>query len=187
MPDLLSTCSVQDSVSCTDNKENEEPEEEDVKGENVSPETLVAVSVALVTFSPSRSTPACICLILLQPGTDGKGPSNPALFAQKVVGSRGVTYCGICPLFCAVAKQRRGQQELLYAPSCGRVMVIPFSNLLGVFLPLPVLLLEPMGYLLQRLRGNTLLFASFVTKLLEQPAVQFFKVSFALLMPVDAF
>ncbi|XP_065596080.1 PDZ domain-containing protein 2 [Cyrtonyx montezumae] len=43
LPDLLSTCSVQDSVSCTDNKENEEPEEEDVKGENVSPETLVAV------------------------------------------------------------------------------------------------------------------------------------------------
>ncbi|KAM6034912.1 LOW QUALITY PROTEIN: PDZ domain-containing protein 2 [Theristicus caerulescens] len=43
LPDLLSTCSVQDSVSCTDNKENEEPEEEDVKGVNVSPETLVAV------------------------------------------------------------------------------------------------------------------------------------------------
>ncbi|XP_074934373.1 PDZ domain-containing protein 2 isoform X2 [Phalacrocorax aristotelis] len=42
LPDLLSTCSVQDSVSCTDNKENEEPEE-DVKGANVSPETLVAV------------------------------------------------------------------------------------------------------------------------------------------------
>ncbi|KFQ89034.1 PDZ domain-containing protein 2, partial [Phoenicopterus ruber ruber] len=43
LPDLLSTCSVQDSVSCTDNKENEEPEEEDVKGVNVSPETLVAM------------------------------------------------------------------------------------------------------------------------------------------------
>ncbi|XP_075583053.1 PDZ domain-containing protein 2 [Pelecanus crispus] len=43
LPDLLSTCSVQDSVSCTDNKENEEPEEEDVKGVNVSPEALVAV------------------------------------------------------------------------------------------------------------------------------------------------
>ncbi|XP_074993461.1 PDZ domain-containing protein 2 [Calonectris borealis] len=43
LPDLLSTCSVQDSVSCTDNKENEEPEEEDVKGVNVSPEKLVAV------------------------------------------------------------------------------------------------------------------------------------------------
>ncbi|KFP22997.1 PDZ domain-containing protein 2, partial [Egretta garzetta] len=43
LPDLLSTCSVQDSVSCTDNKENEEPEEEDVKGANMSPETLVAV------------------------------------------------------------------------------------------------------------------------------------------------
>ncbi|KAM6105609.1 LOW QUALITY PROTEIN: PDZ domain-containing protein 2 [Pterocles gutturalis] len=43
LPDLLSTCSVQDSVSCTD-KENKEPEEEeDVKGMNVSPETLVAV------------------------------------------------------------------------------------------------------------------------------------------------
>nr|XP_013037103.2 PDZ domain-containing protein 2 isoform X4 [Anser cygnoides] len=43
LPDLLSTCSVQDSVSCTDNKENEEPEEDDVKGVNVSPESLVAV------------------------------------------------------------------------------------------------------------------------------------------------
>ncbi|KFP51354.1 PDZ domain-containing protein 2, partial [Cathartes aura] len=43
LPDLLSTCAVQDSVSCTDNKENEEPEEEDVKGVNVSPEKLVAV------------------------------------------------------------------------------------------------------------------------------------------------
>ncbi|KFV01413.1 PDZ domain-containing protein 2, partial [Tauraco erythrolophus] len=43
LPDLLSTCSVQDSVSCTDNKENEEPEEDDVKGVNVSPETLVAM------------------------------------------------------------------------------------------------------------------------------------------------
>ncbi|XP_066037124.1 PDZ domain-containing protein 2 isoform X1 [Chamaea fasciata] len=43
LPDLLSTCSVQDSVSCTDNKENEEPEEEDGKGVNVSPEKLVAV------------------------------------------------------------------------------------------------------------------------------------------------
>ena len=105
MPDLLSTCSAQDSISCTDNKENEEPEEEDVKGENVSPETLVAVSVALVTFSPSPSMPACICLILLQPGADGTGPSNPALFAQKVFGSRDITYYGICPLFCAVAKQ----------------------------------------------------------------------------------
>ncbi|NXT89296.1 PDZD2 protein, partial [Anhinga rufa] len=42
LPDLLSTCSVQDSVSCTENKENEEPEE-DVKGVNGSPETLVAV------------------------------------------------------------------------------------------------------------------------------------------------
>ncbi|XP_027565282.1 PDZ domain-containing protein 2 isoform X2 [Neopelma chrysocephalum] len=43
LPDLLSTCSVQDSVSCTDNKENEEPEEEDVKGVNVSSEKPVAV------------------------------------------------------------------------------------------------------------------------------------------------
>ncbi|XP_042660418.1 PDZ domain-containing protein 2 isoform X2 [Tyto alba] len=43
LPDLLSTCSVQDSLSFTDNKENEEPEEEDVKGVNVSPEKLVAV------------------------------------------------------------------------------------------------------------------------------------------------
>ncbi|KGL87358.1 PDZ domain-containing protein 2, partial [Charadrius vociferus] len=43
LPDLLSTCSVQHSVSCTDNKENEEPEEDDVKGVNVSPEKLVTV------------------------------------------------------------------------------------------------------------------------------------------------
>ncbi|XP_074022608.1 PDZ domain-containing protein 2 [Numenius arquata] len=43
LPDLLSTCSVQDSVSCTDNKENEEPEEDDVKGVNASPEKLVTV------------------------------------------------------------------------------------------------------------------------------------------------
>ncbi|XP_053911024.1 PDZ domain-containing protein 2 isoform X2 [Cuculus canorus] len=43
LPDLLSTCSVQDPPSCTDNKENEEPEEEEVKGVNMSPETLVAV------------------------------------------------------------------------------------------------------------------------------------------------
>ncbi|XP_051660661.1 PDZ domain-containing protein 2 isoform X1 [Manacus candei] len=43
LPDLLSTCSVQDSVSCTDNKENEEPEEEHVKGVNVSSEKPVAV------------------------------------------------------------------------------------------------------------------------------------------------
>ncbi|XP_062369398.1 PDZ domain-containing protein 2 [Cinclus cinclus] len=42
LPDLLSSCSVEDSVSCTDNKENEQPEE-DVKGLNVSPEKLVAV------------------------------------------------------------------------------------------------------------------------------------------------
>uniref|UniRef100_A0A8V5G9D4 Uncharacterized protein n=1 Tax=Melopsittacus undulatus TaxID=13146 RepID=A0A8V5G9D4_MELUD len=47
LPDLLSTCSVQDSVSCTDNKENEEPEE-DVKRVNASPEKPVIVSVALV-------------------------------------------------------------------------------------------------------------------------------------------
>uniref|UniRef100_A0A8B9F114 PDZ domain containing 2 n=1 Tax=Amazona collaria TaxID=241587 RepID=A0A8B9F114_9PSIT len=44
LPDLLSTCSVQDSVSCTDNKENEEPEEEDVKGLNASPEKPVIVT-----------------------------------------------------------------------------------------------------------------------------------------------
>ncbi|XP_074425909.1 PDZ domain-containing protein 2 isoform X2 [Larus michahellis] len=43
LPDLLSTCSVQDSVSYTDNKENEEPEDDDVKGVNVSPEKLVTV------------------------------------------------------------------------------------------------------------------------------------------------
>ncbi|XP_026721623.1 PDZ domain-containing protein 2 [Athene cunicularia] len=43
LPDLLSTCSVPASVSCTDNKENEEPEEEDVKGVNVSSEKLVTV------------------------------------------------------------------------------------------------------------------------------------------------
>ncbi|KFO88804.1 PDZ domain-containing protein 2, partial [Buceros rhinoceros silvestris] len=43
LPDLLSTCSVQDSVSCSDNKENEEPGEEDAKEVNVSPEKLVAV------------------------------------------------------------------------------------------------------------------------------------------------
>ncbi|XP_054033716.1 PDZ domain-containing protein 2 isoform X1 [Dryobates pubescens] len=42
LPDLLSTCSVQDSVSCTDNKENEEPEDE-VKGVEMSPEKLVTM------------------------------------------------------------------------------------------------------------------------------------------------
>ncbi|XP_064032698.1 PDZ domain-containing protein 2 isoform X1 [Pogoniulus pusillus] len=42
LPDLLSTCSVQDSGSCTDNKENEEPED-DVKGVKVSPEKLVTM------------------------------------------------------------------------------------------------------------------------------------------------
>ncbi|KAM9590507.1 LOW QUALITY PROTEIN: PDZ domain-containing protein 2-like [Morphnus guianensis] len=54
LSDLLSTCSVQDSVSCTDNKENEEPPEEDVKGVNVSPETLVAVME-----SEKSQDPAC--------------------------------------------------------------------------------------------------------------------------------
>ncbi|XP_063278378.1 PDZ domain-containing protein 2 isoform X1 [Prinia subflava] len=54
LPDLLSTCSVQDSVSCTDNKENEEPEEEDGKGVNVSPEKLVAV-----TETEKSQDPAC--------------------------------------------------------------------------------------------------------------------------------
>ncbi|KFQ22747.1 PDZ domain-containing protein 2, partial [Mesitornis unicolor] len=55
LPDLLSTCSVQDSVSCTDNKENEEPEEEDVKGVNVSPETPVAVME-----TEKSQDPACV-------------------------------------------------------------------------------------------------------------------------------
>ncbi|KAH0627859.1 hypothetical protein JD844_008384 [Phrynosoma platyrhinos] len=43
LPDLISTCSAQDTAPWTDNKENEEPdeeEEEDVKGENVVPEVL---------------------------------------------------------------------------------------------------------------------------------------------------
>uniref|UniRef100_A0A803VD01 Pro-interleukin-16 n=1 Tax=Ficedula albicollis TaxID=59894 RepID=A0A803VD01_FICAL len=55
LPDLLSTCSVQDSVSCTDNKENEQPEEEDVKGVNVSPEKLVAVME-----TEKSQDPACV-------------------------------------------------------------------------------------------------------------------------------
>ncbi|XP_060092096.1 PDZ domain-containing protein 2 isoform X2 [Heteronotia binoei] len=38
LPDLISTCSVQDSAPWTENKENEEPEEEDVKGKNLVPE-----------------------------------------------------------------------------------------------------------------------------------------------------
>uniref|UniRef100_A0A8C0EIP6 Pro-interleukin-16 n=1 Tax=Bubo bubo TaxID=30461 RepID=A0A8C0EIP6_BUBBB len=50
LPDLLSTCSVPDSVSCTDNKENEEPEEEDVKGVNVSSEKLVTVNICGMCF-----------------------------------------------------------------------------------------------------------------------------------------
>ncbi|XP_067401449.1 PDZ domain-containing protein 2 [Emydura macquarii macquarii] len=50
LPDLLSTCSVQDTASCTDNKENEEPEDEDAKGMCASPAVQVAVSVALVIF-----------------------------------------------------------------------------------------------------------------------------------------
>ncbi|KAM9137576.1 PDZ domain-containing protein 2 isoform 2-T2 [Pangshura tecta] len=42
LPDLLSTCSVQDTASCTDNKENEEPEDEDAKGVSASPEAQAA-------------------------------------------------------------------------------------------------------------------------------------------------
>ncbi|CAM5153581.1 unnamed protein product [Natator depressus] len=44
LPDLLSTCSVQDTASCTDNKENEEPEDEDAKGVSMSPEAQVAMT-----------------------------------------------------------------------------------------------------------------------------------------------
>ncbi|XP_034629690.1 PDZ domain-containing protein 2 isoform X1 [Trachemys scripta elegans] len=44
LPDLLSTCSVQDTASCTDNKENEEPEDEDAKGVSASPEAQVAMT-----------------------------------------------------------------------------------------------------------------------------------------------
>ncbi|XP_039400120.1 PDZ domain-containing protein 2 isoform X5 [Mauremys reevesii] len=44
LPDLLSTCSVQDTTSCTDNKENEEPEDEDAKGVSASPEAQVAMT-----------------------------------------------------------------------------------------------------------------------------------------------
>ncbi|XP_042303780.1 PDZ domain-containing protein 2 [Sceloporus undulatus] len=43
LPDLISTCSAQDTAQWTDNKENEEPDEvveEDAKGENVVPEVL---------------------------------------------------------------------------------------------------------------------------------------------------
>nr|XP_060617337.1 PDZ domain-containing protein 2 isoform X1 [Anolis sagrei ordinatus]XP_060617338.1 PDZ domain-containing protein 2 isoform X1 [Anolis sagrei ordinatus] len=43
LPDLISTCSAQDTTPWTDNKENEEPEkeeEEDAKGEAVVPEVL---------------------------------------------------------------------------------------------------------------------------------------------------
>ncbi|RLV98198.1 hypothetical protein DV515_00011038, partial [Chloebia gouldiae] len=58
LPDLLSTCSVQDSVSCTDNKENEEPEEEDVKGVNVSPEKLFAFMIQVLKFVFALSKPA---------------------------------------------------------------------------------------------------------------------------------
>ncbi|XP_062468851.1 PDZ domain-containing protein 2 isoform X1 [Pezoporus occidentalis] len=54
LPDLLSTCSVQDSVSYTDNKENEEPEEEDVKGVNASPEKPV-----IVMETEKSQDPAC--------------------------------------------------------------------------------------------------------------------------------
>ncbi|XP_075788711.1 PDZ domain-containing protein 2 isoform X2 [Pelodiscus sinensis] len=43
LPDLLSTCSVQDAASCTDNKENEEPEDEEAKGVSASPEAQVAM------------------------------------------------------------------------------------------------------------------------------------------------
>ncbi|KAJ7335081.1 hypothetical protein JRQ81_013022, partial [Phrynocephalus forsythii] len=40
LPDLISTCSAQDTGPWTDNKENEEPEEEDVKGNTPVPEVL---------------------------------------------------------------------------------------------------------------------------------------------------
>ncbi|XP_066473053.1 PDZ domain-containing protein 2 [Tiliqua scincoides] len=38
LPDLISTCSVQDAAPWTDNKENEEPEEDDASGKNPVPE-----------------------------------------------------------------------------------------------------------------------------------------------------
>ncbi|XP_054843204.1 PDZ domain-containing protein 2 [Eublepharis macularius] len=44
LPDLISTCSVQDTTPWTENKENEEPEEEDVKGKNLVPEAQEAMT-----------------------------------------------------------------------------------------------------------------------------------------------
>ncbi|XP_072848970.2 PDZ domain-containing protein 2 isoform X2 [Pogona vitticeps] len=43
LPDLISTCSAQDTGPWTDNKENEEPEEEDAKGKTPVPEVLEPV------------------------------------------------------------------------------------------------------------------------------------------------
>ncbi|XP_048359140.1 PDZ domain-containing protein 2 isoform X2 [Sphaerodactylus townsendi] len=46
LPDLISTCSVQDTTPWTENKENEEPEEETVKGKNLVPEVQEPVTDA---------------------------------------------------------------------------------------------------------------------------------------------
>ncbi|KYO28960.1 PDZ domain-containing protein 2 isoform B [Alligator mississippiensis] len=55
LPDLLSSCAVQDTASFTDNKENEKPEEEDVKGGSTSPEVQGAV-----TETDKLQDPACV-------------------------------------------------------------------------------------------------------------------------------
>ncbi|XP_019373547.1 PREDICTED: PDZ domain-containing protein 2 isoform X1 [Gavialis gangeticus] len=55
LPDLLSSCAVQDTVSFTDNKENEKPEEEDIKGGSTSPEVQGAV-----TETDKSQDPACV-------------------------------------------------------------------------------------------------------------------------------
>ncbi|XP_074851810.1 PDZ domain-containing protein 2-like isoform X2 [Carettochelys insculpta] len=55
LPDLLSTCSVQDITSCTDNKENEEPEDEDAKGVSASPEAPVAMTEADKSQDPQAN------------------------------------------------------------------------------------------------------------------------------------
>ncbi|KAJ6656111.1 hypothetical protein lerEdw1_004161 [Lerista edwardsae] len=44
LPDLISTCSVQDAAPWTDNKENEEPEEDDASGKNLVPEVQEPVT-----------------------------------------------------------------------------------------------------------------------------------------------
>ncbi|XP_077203030.1 PDZ domain-containing protein 2 isoform X2 [Paroedura picta] len=54
LPDLISTCSTQDSTPWTANKENEEPEEEDVKGKNPVPEVQEPM-----TDTDKSPDPAC--------------------------------------------------------------------------------------------------------------------------------